>query len=80
VVFNPQRKEVPDSLLLQVPGVVGGRMSGYPAYPVGRKLFACDLREGSGIKVLSKESLVRAEKNYPLSAPGKKADERMDTD
>jgi len=54
VAFNPGHKEVLDSLLLQVPGVVAGKMFGYPAYFVDRKLFACVYGEGIGIKVPAK--------------------------
>jgi len=38
--FNPKHKGVPDSVLLQVPGVVAGTMFGYPAYYINKKLFA----------------------------------------
>ena len=60
VPFNPAHKEVLDDILLQIPGVVGGTMFGYPAYYINRKLFACIYEEGAGIKVPEKiaESLV----------------------
>ena len=51
VVFNPEHKKVLDSFLLEIPGVVPGKMFGYPAYYVGKKLFACLYEEGVGIKV-----------------------------
>jgi hypothetical protein len=51
VVFNARHKEVLDSVLLQIPGVVAGTMFGYPAYYTGGKLFACLYGEGVGIKV-----------------------------
>jgi hypothetical protein len=54
VAFNPELKEVLDTLLLQIPGVVAGRMFGYPAYYVHGKLFACIYGEGVGIKVPEK--------------------------
>jgi|WetSurMetagenome_2_1015567.scaffolds.fasta_scaffold158823_3 hypothetical protein len=50
-VFNAAHKDVLDSLLLPVPGVVAGTMFGYPAYYIGGKLFACLYREGVAIKV-----------------------------
>jgi hypothetical protein len=53
-VFNPQHKAVLDSLLLHLPGVVAGRMFGYPAYYVNGKLFACVYGQGVGIKVPAK--------------------------
>jgi hypothetical protein len=60
VTFNPAHKEVLDEVLLQIPGVVGGMMFGYPAYYTNRKLFACIYEEGVGLKVPEKvaESLV----------------------
>jgi TfoX/Sxy family transcriptional regulator of competence genes len=60
VVFNEKHKEVLDALLLQIPGVVAGRMFGYPAYYTGRKLFACIYEDGVGLKVPEKiaDSLV----------------------
>ena len=54
VAFNPEHKEVLDTLLLQILGVVAGRMFGYPAYYVHGKLFACIYGEGVGIKVPEK--------------------------
>jgi hypothetical protein len=51
VTFSPQHKEVLDSVLLRVPGVVAGTMFGYPAYYINKKLFACLYGEGVGIKV-----------------------------
>lgn len=40
-----------DALLRSLPGVVPGRMFGYPAYFAGGKLFACLYGEGVGLKV-----------------------------
>ena len=40
VTFNPAHKEVLDDVLLQFLGVVGGTMSGHPAYYINGKLFA----------------------------------------
>ena len=51
VAFNPEHKKVLDAILLQIPGVVAGRMFGYPAYYTHGKLFACIYEEGVGIKV-----------------------------
>jgi hypothetical protein len=50
-VYNPKHKEVLDSVLLKMPGVVAGTMFGYPAYYINKKLFACLYEEGVGIKV-----------------------------
>ncbi len=38
-------------MLLNMPGVVAGKMFGYPAYYVNGKLFACIYGEGVGVKV-----------------------------
>ena len=59
-VYNPKHKEVLDSILPQIPGVVAGTMFGYPAYYVNKNLFACLYEEGAGIKVPAEvaESLV----------------------
>ncbi len=49
--FNPEHKRVLDSMLLSLPGVTGGKMFGYPAYYIHRKLFACIYGDGVGIKL-----------------------------
>lgn len=51
--FNVEssHKETLDSLLLNIPNVVQGKMFGYPAYYVNGKLFACIYGEGLGVKV-----------------------------
>lgn len=46
-----ERKAILDALLLNWPGVVAGKMFGYPAYSVNGKLFACLYGEGLGVKV-----------------------------
>jgi hypothetical protein len=51
--YNPEIKEILDSFLLQIPIVVPGKMFGYPAYFVNKKLFACVYEEGVGLKVPS---------------------------
>ncbi len=51
LTFNPNHKAILDSLLLDIPGVVAGKMFGYPAYYVNSKLFACIYGEGVGVKV-----------------------------
>jgi len=71
--FNQQHKEVLESFLLEIPGVVPGRMFGYPAYYFGRKLFACLYEDGVGIKVpqeLAKE-LMGKEGIVPFEPMGK---------
>lgn len=44
-------KSVLDSLLLNMPSLVEGKLFGYPAYYVNGKLFACIYGEGVGLKV-----------------------------
>lgn len=50
-VANEEHEAVLDSLLLSLPGVVAGKMFGYPAYYVNRKLFACVYGDAVGVKV-----------------------------
>lgn len=64
--FNAEHKKVLDVLLLRLPDVTAGKMFGYPAYYVHRKLFACVYGDRIGVKVpeavashlLSKENIV----------------------
>jgi hypothetical protein len=51
LTFNPEHRAILDSLLLCIPGVMAGKMFGYPAYYVNKKLFACIYGEGVGVKV-----------------------------
>ncbi|MGC9517051.1 MAG: hypothetical protein ACP5C3_05045 [Methanomicrobiales archaeon] len=51
VNYNLEHKKVLDSFLLKKPGVVSGKMFGYPAYYVKKKLFACVYENGVGLKV-----------------------------
>ena len=49
--FNQEIKDVIDSIMLQIQGVVKGKMFGYPAYYINKKLIACIYEDGVGIKV-----------------------------
>jgi hypothetical protein len=49
--FDPAVKKVVDSILLKDPSVVPGKMFGYPAYYVNKKLLACIYENGVGVKV-----------------------------
>lgn len=49
--YDPEIKSVLDSFLLKDPKVAPGKMFGYPAYYVNKKLFACVYENGVGLKV-----------------------------
>lgn len=49
--FNPEHKVVLDDLLLDHPLIRPGKMFGFPAYYVGRKLCICLYEQGVGIKL-----------------------------
>ena len=49
--FNPDHKLVLDEMLLTHPLVHPGKMFGFPAYFVGKKLCACLYEQGVGIKL-----------------------------
>ena len=51
ITFNSQNKNVIDSILLKYPGVVAGKMFGYPAYYINKSLFECLYENGVGIKI-----------------------------
>lgn len=49
--FNPAHKTVLDGMLLGHPKVRAGKMFGYPAYYVGKKLCICLYEQGVGVKL-----------------------------
>ena len=49
-------KAVLDSLLLKIPGVTGGEMTGFPAYFVAQKMFACICNGGVGVRLSASEA------------------------
>lgn len=49
--YNLQVKTVVDEILLQFPGVVEGKMFGYPAYYLHGKMIGCVYEDGVGLKV-----------------------------
>jgi hypothetical protein len=51
VKFNIDNKKVLDSILLKIPGVVPGKMFGFPAYYIKKKLFACVYENGVAVKI-----------------------------
>lgn len=48
---NLAHKAVLDALLLQIPGVEAGEMSGLPAYFINKRMFACIANGGIGIRL-----------------------------
>lgn len=48
---EPSHKSVIDGLLLKIPGVEAGDMSGMPAYFVNKKMFACIHGKGIAIRL-----------------------------
>jgi hypothetical protein len=49
-------KDVLDSFLLKLSGVTAGEMTGFPAYFVGQKMFACICNDGVGIRLSTAEA------------------------
>lgn len=49
-------KAVLDLLLLKIPGVSEGEMTGLPAYFVAQKMFACICNGGVGIRLSTSEA------------------------
>ena len=49
--YNSEHKSVIDKLLLDNPDVHTGKMFGYPAYYVGRKMCICLYEQSVGIKL-----------------------------
>ena len=66
--FSPDHKAVLDDLLLGHPGVRPGKMFGYPAYYVGKKLSICLYEEGVGVK-LPEQSAVQLLASDPNAIP-----------
>jgi TfoX/Sxy family transcriptional regulator of competence genes len=72
--YNTEIKNVLDSFLLKTAIVVPGKMFGYPAYYVNKKLFACVYEDGVGLKVpfnLANE-LIGKEGIIPFEPMGKR--------
>jgi hypothetical protein len=73
--FNTAHKAVLDDLLLDIPGVVPGKMFGYPAYFTGKKLCICLYEQGVGIKLpeATAQRLLESDQNVipfqPLGRP-----------
>jgi hypothetical protein len=73
--FNSAHKAVLDDLLLDHPDVRPGKMFGFPAYYVGKKLCICLYEQGVGVKLpeQSAAKLLDADENVipfqPLGKP-----------
>ncbi|MBN2543293.1 hypothetical protein JXI42_10550 [bacterium] len=73
--FNPDHKAVLDDMLLDNPLVRPGKMFGFPAYFVGKKLCICLYEEGVGVKIpeQSADKLLETDRNVvpfqPLGKP-----------
>lgn len=51
IVYRDDVKDVMDALLLEMPGVTGGKAFGHPAYKINKKVFLFVVREGITIKL-----------------------------
>jgi hypothetical protein len=75
VSFNSEHKTVLDDLLLDYPNVRPGKMFGFPAYFVGKKLCICLYEQGVGVKLPEQSAarLLEADQNVvpfqPLGKP-----------
>ena len=49
--YNPEHKAVLDEILLGHPHIRPGKMFGFPAYYVGKKLCICLYEQGVGVKL-----------------------------
>ena len=49
--YNLEIKKSIDTILLKNPVVAPGKMFGYTAYYINRRLFACIYKDGVGVKV-----------------------------
>jgi hypothetical protein len=75
VDYNSEHKSVLDEMLLGHPHVRVGKMFGYPAYYVGKKLSICLFEQGVGVKLPEESAnrLLQSDKNVtpfqPLGRP-----------
>lgn len=51
-----RHKRVLDEMLLQLPGVEAGEMTGLLAYFVGKRMFACICNGGVGVRLLAAQA------------------------
>jgi hypothetical protein len=69
--FNSEHKAVLDDLLLDHPLVRPGKMFGFPAYYVGKKLCICLYEQGVGVKLPEQtaKKLLAEDQNVILFQP-----------
>jgi hypothetical protein len=73
--FNPEHKAVLDAMLLGYPTVRSGKMFGFPAYYVDKKLCICLYEQGVGVKVPEQTAarLIEEDRNViPFQPYGKR--------
>jgi len=75
VIFNPEHKTVLDDLFLDHPDVRPGKMFGFPAYYVGKKLCICLYEQGVAVKLPEKSAarLLEADQNVIAFQPFEKS-------
>jgi len=66
--FNSEHKAVLDGLLLGHPYVRPGKMFGFPAYYVGKKLCICLYEQGVGVK-LPEQTVLKLLETDPNAIP-----------
>ena len=72
--FNSEHKAVLDDLLLSHPLIRQGKMFGFPAYFVGRKLCICLYEQGVGVKLPERSAVKLLEMDgntFPFRPLGK---------
>jgi hypothetical protein len=71
VNFNSDHKLVLDEMLVDHPHVRAGKMFGFPAYYVGKKLCICLYEDGVGVKLpeQSAAKLLQVDPNVVLFQP-----------
>jgi hypothetical protein len=66
--FNVQHKSILDEMLLGHPHIRSGKMFGFPAYFVGKKLCICLYQQGVGVK-LPEQILAKLMESDPNVVP-----------
>lgn len=71
--YSKENLEAIRAIVQAFPGAREGRMFGYPAFFVGRRMFACVYDVGVGVKLPAEDalSLLKREGNIPFRPHGK---------